>query len=39
MEGDIRSDSSEEISEEINGAATNNINNTSKPSIVRQKQN
>lgn len=39
MEGDIRSDTSEDISEEINGTTTNNVpNHTSKPSL-RQKQN
>ena len=38
MEGDIRSDSSEEISEELNGATTNNVNHTTKPNL-RQKQN
>ncbi|KAL7288938.1 hypothetical protein TKK_0016901 [Trichogramma kaykai] len=39
MEGDIRSDSSEEISEEIvNGTVLNNVNNTTK-TVIRQKQN
>ncbi|OXU26390.1 hypothetical protein TSAR_013424 [Trichomalopsis sarcophagae] len=38
MEGDIRSDSSEEISEEINGTTANNVNHTSRPN-TRQKQN
>ncbi|XP_014211823.1 ceramide synthase 6 [Copidosoma floridanum] len=39
MEGDIRSDSSEEISEELNGAATNNVGNHISNSNIRQKQN